>query len=91
MAVLYDGVGQLMLLKRSYESHNRNALAALADALRRNRGQVSYVAGLLHWYGGLPNIEPWAVAASSIVIPDFATARDQNWEACRSRLCLTKQ
>ncbi|MBK7053076.1 MAG: hypothetical protein IPH54_21735 [Rhodoferax sp.] len=84
MAVLYDGNDQTLLLKRSHESHNRHALAALADALSGKQGPVSHVAGLLHWSGGLPIIEPWAVAASSIVVPDFAAATDQNSAALAS-------
>lgn len=77
MAVLYDSEGQGILLKRSFEAHNRQALFALADVLGRavssDHGQVIHVAGLLHWSGGLPVIEPWSVAASGgIVVPDFA-------------------
>ncbi|TAG35999.1 MAG: hypothetical protein EAZ34_02055 [Polaromonas sp.] len=81
MAVLHDADDQPMLLKRSFESHNRHALAALADALSGKQGPVSHLAGLLHWSGGLPVIEPWAVAASSIVVPDFAAASIQNSDA----------
>lgn len=84
MAVLYDSNDQPMRLQRSHESHNRHALAALADALSGKQGPVSHVAGLLHWSGGLPIIEPWAVAASSIVVPDFAAATDQNSAALAS-------
>ena len=84
MAVLYDSNDQPMRLQRSHESHNRHALAALADALSGKQGPVSHVAGLLHWSGGLPIIEPWAVAASSIVVPDFAAATDQSSAALAS-------
>lgn len=84
MAVLHDGNNQTLLLKRRYESHNRHALAALAGALSGQQGQVRHVAGLLHWSGGLPIMEPWAVAASSIVVPDFAAETDQNGAALAS-------
>ncbi len=81
MAVLYDADDQPMLLKRSFESHNRHALAALADALSGKQGGVRHVAGLLHWSGDVPLIEPWAVATSSIVVPDFAAALSQSSDA----------
>ena len=82
--MLYDSNDQPMRLQRSHESHNRHALAALADALSGKQGPVSHVAGLFHWSGGLPIIEPWAVAASSIVVPDFAAATDQSSAALAS-------
>ncbi|MES2946604.1 MAG: hypothetical protein V4772_27375 [Pseudomonadota bacterium] len=84
MALLYDADDQPLLLKRSFESHNRHALAALAEALSGKQGELRHVAGLLHWSGGLPVIEPWAVAASGIVVPDFAAASAQSSDALAS-------
>jgi hypothetical protein len=72
MAVLLDADDRAVLLKRTHESHARHALAALAEGLSGVQGPVRHVAGLLHWSGGLPIIEPWAVAAGGIVVPDFA-------------------
>ena len=71
-AVLYDRDDQPVLIKRSHESHNRHALAALAQALSGQQGVAHHVTGLLHWAGGLPVIEPWAVVTNALVVPDFA-------------------
>ncbi|TAG25653.1 MAG: hypothetical protein EAZ37_12115 [Burkholderiales bacterium] len=78
MAVLYDKLDHPVLIKRSHESHNRHALASLAQALSGKLGAVDHVSGLLHWSGGFPIIEPWALATSNMVVPDFAVASIEN-------------
>ena len=72
VAVLRDASDEAVIVRRVHQSHARHALDALAAALAGDNGPVRYVAGLLHWAGGLPVIEPWAVACNTIVVPDFA-------------------
>jgi hypothetical protein len=74
IAVLRDAQDAAVVLRRAWQSHVRHALDGLASALKGANGPVRHVSGLLHWSGGLPVIEPWAVACDSIVVPDFAQA-----------------
>ena len=78
MAVLYDNNNQPLLLTRSHENHNRHALATLAQVLSGSQGFVGHVTGFVHWNGRQPVIEPWALATSTIIVPDFAAASIQN-------------
>lgn len=87
MAVLYDADDQPLLIRRSHESHNRHALAALAQALSGQQEAVKHVTGLLHWAGSLPVIEPWAVATNILTVPDFASLAVEN-NATLARLPL---
>ncbi|ROZ74306.1 hypothetical protein [Ramlibacter sp. WS9] len=75
-AVLHDASGQPLLVRRSHENHVREALDALAAAMTGSHGPVRHVAGVLHWTGDWPVLDPWAVACDSIVVPDFAPASD---------------
>lgn len=71
-AVLRDAEGQSLLVRRNHESHVRGALDALAGALSGRHGAVRNVAGVLHWAGDWPVLEPWAIACDGVVVPDFA-------------------
>lgn len=72
VAVLRDAKDDAVIVRRTHESHACHALDALAAAFAAEDGPVRHVAGLLHWAGGVPVIEPWAVACDTVVVPDFA-------------------
>jgi hypothetical protein len=71
-AVLRDGDGEPLLLRRHHEKHVPHALDAIAAALSGNGGPVRHVAGLLEWTHGLPVLEPWAIACDELIVPDVA-------------------
>lgn len=73
-AVLRDGDGEPLLLRRHHEKHVAHALDAIAAALSGERGPVRHVAGVLEWTHGLPVLEPWAIACDDLVVPDVAPA-----------------
>lgn len=52
----------------------KHALDALAGGFTGHFGELRHVAGVLHWEQGVAIIEPWAIAADRVVVPDFAPA-----------------
>ena len=74
VAVLRDSAGEALPVLRSHEKHLPDALDAMASALAGERGAVRHVAGVLEWRGGLPWLEPWAIACDDLVVLDVAPA-----------------
>jgi hypothetical protein len=74
LAVLCDDDDVPVLVRRIHESHVKHSLDALAGAFTGQFGELRHVAGVLHWEQGVAIIEPWAVAADRIVVPDFSPA-----------------
>ena len=56
-----DGIGQEVVPAAI------TALDAVAAALSGRHGTVRNVAGVLHWAGDWPVLEPWAIACDSVV------------------------
>jgi hypothetical protein len=73
-AVLRDAEGAPLLVRRHHEKHVPQALDAIAAALSGDRGRVRHIAGVLEWAHGLPIVEPWAIAADELAVPDVAAA-----------------
>lgn len=74
LAVLGDDDDVPVLVRRTHESHVKHSLDALAGAFTGQFGELRHVAGVLHWEQGVAIIEPWAVAADRVVVPDFSPA-----------------
>lgn len=74
LAVLCDDDDVPVLVRRIHESHVKHSLDALAGAFTGQFGELRHVAGVLHWEQGVAIIEPWAVAADRVVVPDFSPA-----------------
>lgn len=73
--VLRDADDAPLLLRRAHERHVPHALDALAAAATGRHGALRHAAGVLSWHGGLPVLEPWALAcAERMLVPDFAAA-----------------
>jgi hypothetical protein len=71
---LCDPDGSAVVAQRSHEGHARHALDALAAGFLGEAGALRHVAGVLRWRGGIPVLEPWALACDRVIVPDFATA-----------------
>ncbi|GFE89429.1 hypothetical protein [Steroidobacter agaridevorans] len=74
LAVVCDQEDRPVLVRRTHESHVKHALDALAGAFTGQFGELRHVAGVLHWEQGVAIIEPWAIAADRVVVPDFSPA-----------------
>lgn len=74
LAVVCDEEDRPVLVRRVHEGHVKHALDALAGAFTGQFGELRHVAGVLHWEQGVAIIEPWALAADRVVVPDFSPA-----------------
>lgn len=71
-----DSQGETLRIRRTHESHIRNALDALADAALGRCGTLKHVAGVLSWEHGIPVIDPWALVCDALIVPDFSQSKD---------------
>ncbi|MDO9568604.1 MAG: hypothetical protein Q7J58_04400 [Hydrogenophaga sp.] len=70
--VAYDADGEPLLVRRSHETHNRQALALLAAIASGAHGPVRHLSGTLRWLDDLPLLEPWSVVCNELLVLDFA-------------------
>lgn len=83
-----DVDGATVIVSRTYESHVRHALEAIAAACAGVYGPIRHVAGVLSVRGGALHLDPWAMGCDRIVVPDFADATVDNGAGALAQLPL---